>query len=240
MIMASSQFCFTPVVVHAPSLPAGMSQLTRVRGSPATTGIHSSKSQIEEDPMSYPSPYTAKVTVPLPSYEEIRAVIGDSYNPDRALNVIKMFAGTQEFYPALIGMVQAIFGTPDIDAKHREVIILRAAAVLDVPYEWQANEQMAGNAGLTPAEIDALASDGPVKGIDTEYVIITAATDDMLTGGTLKDQTLQQLLDTFGVVVTRKYIATIAWFSLLGLFLNATRVPMETTDKIGARTTPLE
>ena len=189
--------------------------------------------------MSRPSPYTAKVTVPLPSDEEIRAVIGDSYNPEQELNVIKMMAGTEEFYPALLGMVQAIFGTPDIDAKHREIIILRAAAVLDVPYEWQANEQMAGNAGLTPVEIEALASDGPVTGIDSEYVLIAAATEEMLTGGTLKDQTLQQMLDIFGDVVSRKYIASIAWFSLLGLFLNATRVPMETTDKLGARTSPL-
>ncbi|MFF1633481.1 carboxymuconolactone decarboxylase family protein [Leifsonia sp. NPDC058248] len=189
--------------------------------------------------MSQPTPYAAKVTVPLPSDEDARKVIGNSYDPEQELNVIKMMSGTEEFYPALIGMVKAIFGTPDIDSKHREIIILRAASVLNVPYEWQANYQMAGNAGLTVAERDALASDGPVKGIDSEYVLIAAATDEMLTGGTLKDQTLQQLLDTFGVVVTRKYIASIAWFSLLGLFLNGTRVPMETTDKIGGRTSPL-
>jgi hypothetical protein len=47
------------------------------------------------------------------------------------------------------------------------------------------------------------------------------------------------LLETFGATVTRKYIATIAWFSMLSLFLNGTRVPLETTDKIGDRTSPL-
>jgi hypothetical protein len=31
----------------------------------------------------------------------------------------------------------------------------------------------------------------------------------------------------------------IGWFSMLSLFLNGTRVPMETTDKIGSRTSPL-
>ena len=34
-------------------------------------------------------------------------------------------------------------------------------------------------------------------------------------------------------------MATIAWFSLLSLFLNGLRVPLETTDKIGDRTSPL-
>jgi hypothetical protein len=31
----------------------------------------------------------------------------------------------------------------------------------------------------------------------------------------------------------------IAWFNLLSRFLNGCRVPLETTDKIGAGTSPL-
>ena len=72
-----------------------------------------------------------------------------------------MFAGAEEFYPVLIGDVRAIFGTSDIDDKHREMIILRAASILNVPYEWQANRVMASNSGLTDAEIEATTSDGP-------------------------------------------------------------------------------
>ena len=189
--------------------------------------------------MAIPRKYTKSVVVPLPTDAEIRTVVGDSYDPDRALNVIKMFAGTEDMYPALIGMVHAIFGTPTIDDKHREMIILRSAAILDVPYEWQANEVMARNAGLSSHEIEAAATDGPVEGIDHEYVVICAATDELLRSGTLTDMTLRTMLDTFGDTATRKYVATIAWFSLLSLFLNGTRVPLETSDKIGDRTSPL-
>jgi hypothetical protein len=189
--------------------------------------------------MSAPSGYKQSVSVPLPSDKEVRAVIGGDYNPDTTLNVIKMFAGTGEFYPALIGMVRAIFGTPDIDDKHREMIILRSASILDVPYEWQANKVMAANAGLTDIEIEATTSDGPVSGVAPDYVLICAATDELLRTGTLTDDTLSTMLDTFGPVVTRKYIVTISWFSMLSLFLNATRTPMETTDKLGSRTSPL-
>lgn len=80
----------------------------------------------------------------------------------------------------LVDMVRAIFGTKDIDDKHREMIILRAASILDVPYEWQANKVMAENAGLTAAEIGAAASDGPVSGISPDYVLICTATDELL------------------------------------------------------------
>jgi alkylhydroperoxidase family enzyme len=189
--------------------------------------------------VSAPTTYKQAVAVTLPSDGEIRAVIGEGYNPDTTLNVIKMFAGTEEFYPALIDMVRTIFGTPDIDDKHREMIILRAASILDVPYEWQANKVMASNAGLSDAEIQASTSEGPVAGIDPEYVLICAATDELLRTGTLTDDTLTAMLDTFGPVVSRKYAVTIAWFSMLSLFLNATRTPLETTDKIGGRTSPL-
>jgi hypothetical protein len=189
--------------------------------------------------MSAPSIYKQSVVVALPSDADIRAVIGEGYEPDKTLNVIKMFAGTEEFYPVLISMVRAIFGTPAIDDKHREMIIIRAASILDVPYEWQANKVMASNAGLTDAEIEATTSDGPVSGVAPDYVLICTATDELLRSGTLTDGTLNAMLDTFGDVVTRKYIVTIAWFSMLSLFLNGTRVPLETTDKIGSRTSPL-
>jgi hypothetical protein len=54
-----------------------------------------------------------------------------------------MFAGTEDMYGATIGLVKAIFQAKGIDPKIREMIILRAATVLDAPYEWQANTLMA-------------------------------------------------------------------------------------------------
>ena len=189
--------------------------------------------------MAKPTPYQTKVAVPLPDESDVEKAAGHGYDPESTLHVLKMFAGTEDMYPALIGIVQAMFGTSGIDSKHREVIIMRAASVLNCPYEWQANAQMAANAGLTTAEIDAVAADGPVRGIDAEYVLLATATDELLKTGTLTDPTLQTLLDTFDTVVTRKYIAMIGWFSMLSLFLNGTRVPMETRDKIGSRTSPL-
>jgi alkylhydroperoxidase/carboxymuconolactone decarboxylase family protein YurZ len=189
--------------------------------------------------MNYPATDTAHVTVPVPDDSMVRAVIGATYDPESTLNVVKMFAGTGDMYPALIGMVNAIFKTDGIDDKHREMIILRAAKVLNAPYEWQANTAMAANAGLTDWEIAAAASDGPVTGVDAEYVLICSATDELSRDSTLTDATVSRLLDTFGEVLTRKYITTIAWFNLLSLFLNGCRVPLETTDKIGDKTSPL-
>src|SRR5271157_3818637 len=118
--------------------------------------------------MAHPAHYTPQVAIPLPSDEAVRRIIGESYDPEKTLNVIKMFAGTEDMFAATIGLVKAIFQTQGIDPKLREMIILRAATVLDAPYEWQANTQMAKNAGLSTEEINAAASDGPVTGINPE------------------------------------------------------------------------
>ena len=65
------------------------------------------------------------------------------------------------------------------------------------------------------------------------------ATDELTKAGTLSDGVLQRLLDRYQPTLTRKIILTISWFNLLSRFLNGCRVPMETEDKIGKKTSPL-
>lgn len=194
--------------------------------------------------MTFPTAYTANVAVPLPDDEAIRPVfestVGATYDPEATLNVVKMFAGTQDMFPGVVGLVTKIFGPEGIDdAKRRQMIILRVAKRLDAPYEWQVNAAMARNAGLSEAEIAAAATDGPVTGIDPEYVLICRATDELTRDRTLTDDTLAELLAKYGDVLTRKHILSIAFFTMIGLWLNGCRVPLETTDKVGTNTSPL-
>ena len=193
--------------------------------------------------MDFPSAYTAKVRVPLPDDDAIKTVIepvfGATYEPDATLNVVKMFTGTEGLFPGFIGLVKAIFGPEGIDPRHRQMIILRVAKGLDAPYEWQVNAVMAKNAGLSDEEIAAVASDGPVTGIDKDYILLCQATDELTRSKTLTDETLTELLSRYGEILTRKYILSIAFFNMIGLWLNGNRVPLETTDKIGNKTSPL-
>ncbi|HEY4439406.1 MAG TPA: carboxymuconolactone decarboxylase family protein [Candidatus Elarobacter sp.] len=179
------------------------------------------------------------VSIPMPSDDVLSHVIGDDYNPERVLNVIKMFAGTDDLYKATIGLVNALFRARGIDPKAREMIILRSASILNVPYEAQANRQMAANAGLSNAEIAAAAQNGPVHGINPDYVLLCKATDELSLTATLTDDTLTEMLARYDETVCRKFVLLIAWFNLLSRFLNGCRVPLETTDKIGSRTSPI-
>ena len=189
--------------------------------------------------MLYPTEYSSQLSIPLPEDDEVGKVMGLDYDPIKTLNVIKMMAGTDDMYAATAGFIKAPFQAQGIEAKTREMIMLRAAKILNSPYEWQANVILGKNAGLTAEEIDAAASDGPVVGIKPDSVLVCRATDELSAAATLTDETLSDLLSRYGVSTSRKLILIISWFNLLSRFLNGCRFPLETSDKLGKATSPL-
>lgn len=188
---------------------------------------------------SYPRGYKQTVRVPLPTYKELGYVRAAALRAGLDLNVSRMFAGTGNLFKPVLGLIRAIFETKGVDDQARELICLRVAKLLNAPYGWQANVRMASNAGLSHKEINAIASDGPVVGLSDDQELLCRATDELTLQATLCDDTLAALLNRYGSQCTRKLIMTISWFNLLARFLNGCRVPLETEDKIGARTSPL-
>jgi len=186
-----------------------------------------------------PSGYSTSVRIPLPTGAQLGSETVAKLTRANDLNVARMLAGAADMLDGVKGLVQAVFQAKDIDPKVRELIILRSAYLLECPYEWQANVVMAKNTGCTQEQIDAMTSDGPPTGLDDKTALVMLATDEMTTSGTLTDATLQRLRDTFDDVICRKFVLIIAWFNLLARFLNGCRVPLETGDKLGNRTSPL-
>ncbi|WP_242138792.1 carboxymuconolactone decarboxylase family protein [Sphingomonas sp. TREG-RG-20F-R18-01] len=191
--------------------------------------------------MTFPTRYAAAVAVPLPDDDVIRPVIeayyGSAYQPDTTLNVVKMFAGTGAHFAGVIDTVNAIFGPEGIDPKHRQACMMRVAKDCDAPYEWQIHASIGRNVGLSEDEIAAFASDGPVAGVGQDYILLCRACDELTGAKTLTDDTLSELLSTFGEVSTRKYILSISVFVLMALCLNGNRVPLESSDKVSTVTT---
>ncbi len=186
-----------------------------------------------------PTAYATSSTIPLPSDTDLSPDMVRELKQSNDLNVARMLAGTTDMYPGAKAMVEAVFQAKDVDPQLRELIILRSAYLLNCPYEWQANVVMARNAGCTQAAIDLVSSAGPVDGIDARTDLVMCATDELTQTGTLTDRTLDALRAEYDDVVCRKLVLVIAWFNLLARFLNGCRVPLETGDKLGSRTSPL-
>ena len=93
------------------------------------------------------------VVIALPTDAELSKDSAAILAASPPINVLRMFAGTGDMFPALLAMVKAVFYDREIEPRLREVIVLRCAHLLDCPYEWQANMVMAPNAGVTAQEI---------------------------------------------------------------------------------------
>jgi alkylhydroperoxidase family enzyme len=189
--------------------------------------------------MAMPTPSVAHVQIPLPTVDFLVSAMGKCYRDDKTLNIMKAFAGTEEMYPAIQGMIKAVFGASGIDPRIREIIALRVAKRYNVLYEWQAQATLARNIGLSPEEIDAVASDTAVSGICRDFILACSAADELCIDGTLSDVTLSAMLSRHGDAATRKTLLITSWFILLSCFINGSRVPLETTDKIGESASPV-
>ena len=75
--------------------------------------------------MAYPIAYTSSVAILLPSEQAVRQIMGKSYDPERTLNVLKMFAGTADLYEATIGIVNAMFQAKGVEGGADDAITIR-------------------------------------------------------------------------------------------------------------------
>ncbi len=181
-----------------------------------------------------------KTAIPLPSEQTISQVIGKAYDPDKTLNVVKMFAGTGDLFTATNGLTQAIFQAQDVDAKMRELIIVRTAKVTNCAYALQVGAVLAKNTGLSVQEVEAALGDDPVAGINPDYVLLCQAVDELAIQATLSDETLRQLQSRYDDTLCRKYVLMLSWFNLVNRFENGCRVPFEAPAKIAHMTLPVE
>ena len=190
--------------------------------------------------MTAPSPFNSEVVFPLPNDDAIRAVFGPSCDPKVVLNNIRTFAGTEDLAVPAMGLIRAVFGAHGINPKTREMIILRTRKgpkrPLRLAGQCNSSDQHGPDTGRNPSS----GSNQVVKDVGREYVLVCKATDELCSEGTLRDNTLRELIGHFGDVLARKVVLMIAFYDMVSLFLNGCRVPMEQPERVGNWTTPLD
>jgi AhpD family alkylhydroperoxidase len=79
------------------------------------------------------------------------------------LNVFKMMAHAETCFRPFLHLGGAILGQQRLDAKLRELMILRVAHLSSAEYEWVQHEAIARGVGATDAQIEAIAG-GTIEG----------------------------------------------------------------------------
>jgi AhpD family alkylhydroperoxidase len=164
--------------------------------------------------------------VPLPSDDELTPEHRELLANLPPLNVFRMIAGAPKAVRPFMQLGGAVLSTA-LDARRREMAVLRVAHATGAPYEWAQHEQIARNIGVTEAEIDAIRDEEPVTSLDDECNLICRVADEVSRDVRLSDEALELILDRYGARESAELILLVSYYNMVSRFLESTRVEVE-------------
>ncbi len=120
----------------------------------------------------------------------------------------------------------------------RELLILRVAWRTGSGYEWNQHARMAGEAGLSEQQIDAVA-DGPTAAVwNAEERALLAAVDEMVDGFAVGDDTWRSLAASFDPPQLLEVLFVVGGYLALAAVLNSIGLRGELPDNDAHGRTP--
>ncbi len=164
--------------------------------------------------------------IPLPSDDELDPEHRELLANLPPLNVFRMVAGAPRAVRPFMALGRAVLSTA-LDARRREIAVLRVAHATHAPYEWAQHEQLARSAGVTEAEIEAIGREDPVTSLDEECNLICRVADEVSREVRLSDEALEQIIDRYGPREATELIMLVSYYNMVSRFLESTRVEVE-------------
>ncbi len=143
------------------------------------------------------------------------------------LNVILMMANAPASTKALVGFANTILFQSRLDARQREIAVLRVAHVTRSPYEWAQHVNLATAVGVSAREMEIIRSEEPVASLDDDGNLLCRVADEISRDVRLSDEGLRLILARYGVREATELILCVSYFNMISRFLESTRVPLE-------------
>ncbi len=164
--------------------------------------------------------------IPLPSDDELEPEQLELLANLPPLNVFRMVAGAPRAMRPFMALGRAVLSTA-LDARRREIAVLRVAHATCAPYEWTQHEQLARNVGVSEEEIEAIGSEDAVTSLDEEANLICRVADEISRDVRLSDEALEQIIDRYGPREATELILLVSYYNMVSRFLESTRVEVE-------------
>jgi alkylhydroperoxidase family enzyme len=174
--------------------------------------------------------------IPLPTDADLPDEIREALARLPPLNVFRMVAALPESFRPFLQLGGSLLGDPAIDARIREIAILRVAHVTSSSYEWAQHEQLARSVGATQAEIEAVKSDDPGGALGPEEALACRMATEISRDVRLSDEALAQLIERYGRRGACSLILCASYYNMVSRFLESTRVPIEDEELLAGQT----
>ena len=164
--------------------------------------------------------------IPLPTDDELEPGQREILASLPPLNVFRMVAGARRAVRPFLGLGAAVLNGP-LDARRREIAVLRVAHATNARYEWVQHEQLGRGVGVTDGEIEAIRTEEPVSSLDEESNLICRVADEVTRDVRLSDDALEQIVDRYGPREASELILLVSYYNMVSRFLESTRVAVE-------------
>ncbi len=166
------------------------------------------------------------VRIPLPRDDELSPEHREILTKVPPLHVFRMVAGTQKGLRPFLQLGAAALSS-SMDARRREMAVLRVAHATGAGYERAQHERLARLAGVTEEEIAAIADEEPVASLDEEANLICRVADEVSRDVRLSDEALAHLIERYGAREASDVILLVSYYNMVSRFLESTRVELE-------------
>lgn len=145
------------------------------------------------------------------------------------LNIFRMLPHAPTFVRGFGQLGTAILSQAVLDARLRELVILRIGRRSPAPYEWQQHVPIGKTCGVSDDEIAALERDElGAPCFDERARTVLQLTDELLAGPRATDATLAAMRRHFSDRELCEAVVTIGFYMLVARFLETTGVDLET------------
>ena len=166
--------------------------------------------------------------VAQPDEEQARILAKTLPTPDgRPLNVFSTLAHRPELLRRVNALGGYFFVSSVIEARDRELVILRTAARIGSTYEIVQHRRLALSAGVRPEEIDAVLAFSTTHPWSAGDRALLAFTDELLTADSVSDAAWEALSPRYDAVARAELCILIGFYRMLGGFLNGVRVALD-------------
>ena len=164
--------------------------------------------------------------IALPGDEELEPDQRELLARQPPLNIFRMVAGAPRAMRPFLQLGSAVLSTA-LDARRWRRRLARWRSLAGARYEWAQHEQLARTAGVTPAEIAAVATERPVRSLDDECNLICRVADEVSREVRLSDEALAAIVDRYGPREAAELILLVSYYNMVSRFLESTRVQLE-------------
>lgn len=169
---------------------------------------------------------TNAAAIPLPSDDELTPMTRKVLANLPPANLFRMLANAPASLSGFVQLAGSILLQSQLDAKKREVAVLRTAHVTRSRYEWEQHVHIARRVRLSDDVIDRLASDGPVEA-DEETGLLCRVAEEIARDVRLSDDALARIVALYGKRQATELVLCCAYFNMVSRFLESTRVELD-------------